>query len=129
MEKQQHPHHPRLSKDIHNSSLANANATHASGDVKPAAPMKTVYRPGDLWPRAFPNANIYTYGYDADVIKMAFPAAGKNSISEHGQNFMVELERHLDSQNPIIFIAHSLGGIVVKDALRRARTSLLPNFQ
>ena len=112
-----------------NPSLTDANATQASSDVKPATPKKTVYWPGDLLPHAVPNAKIYSYGYDADVIKMAFQAAGKNSISEHGQNFMVELERHLDSQNPIIFVAHSLGGIVVKDVLRRAKTNLLPQFQ
>lgn len=36
--------------------------------------------------------------------------------------------RHVGQCRPIIFVAHSLGGIIVKEALRQAHTSLEAHF-
>jgi len=51
-----------------------------------------------------------------------FHAGNKNSISQHGRDLAAKLEREVLTTNgdPIIFVAHSLGGIVVKDAFNRS---------
>jgi hypothetical protein len=79
---------------------------------------------------------VWTYGYNADVIGGLFQSNNKNSVSQHGRDLAVRLEREIDNevsylwaldtdqiapltavlyQDPIVFVAHSLGGIIVKD--------------
>ena len=57
---------------------------------------------GDFWPgnrlvREVPQARVWTYGYDADVTSF-FTGASKNSITHHGQDLMVKLERGLQNK-------------------------------
>ncbi|KFY17491.1 hypothetical protein V492_00633, partial [Pseudogymnoascus sp. VKM F-4246] len=67
--------------------------------------------PSDIfWPEEYlapdlPQARIWTYGYNADVIGGLFQANNQNSVSQHGRDFAV-----------------SLGGIITKDALHRSET-------
>ncbi|KAI1751937.1 hypothetical protein F4782DRAFT_530881 [Xylaria castorea] len=84
------------------------------------APSGT-YWPADLLPGVIPNCRIFSYGYNANLW---FDAAHGN-IYIYAENLVVELasERDEFSQSrPIIFIAHSLGGLVVKRALAFAQT-------
>ncbi|KAK5994162.1 FAD-dependent monooxygenase prx3 [Cladobotryum mycophilum] len=79
-----------------------------------------------FWPEEFlatdiPEARIWTYGYNADVIEGVFQANNGNSISQHGRDLAVQFDREIDNDQPVVFIAHSLGGIVVKDAIRRSK--------
>jgi len=80
-----------------------------------------------------PGARVWTYGYNAAVVGGLFRANNKNSILQHGNDFMVKVERSLSSQirtsektclpltgstsrcTPVILVAHSLGGLIVKD--------------
>ncbi|KFY63111.1 hypothetical protein V496_04185 [Pseudogymnoascus sp. VKM F-4515 (FW-2607)] len=84
--------------------------------------------PSDIfWPEEYlvpdlPQARVWTYGYDADVIGGLFQANNKNSVSQHGRDFAVKLERDIDNEDPIVFVAHSLGGIITKDALHKSET-------
>ncbi|KAL2134359.1 hypothetical protein VTI74DRAFT_414 [Chaetomium olivicolor] len=88
-----------------------------------------------FWPKEYltqdiPEARVWTYGYNADAIGGLFQANNKNSVSQHGQDLVVYLELEIQNEDPIIFVAHSLGGIIVKDAIRRsdacrARTKLV----
>ncbi|PLB54716.1 hypothetical protein P170DRAFT_505433 [Aspergillus steynii IBT 23096] len=87
-----------------------------------------VFWPADLLPFVVPNARIFTYGYDADVIGGIFNRASPNSILRHGNDLMVRLERVMDKK-PIIFVAHNLGGLVVKVAIQRCKTSPNPKHQ
>ncbi|XXH00698.1 hypothetical protein Hte_007048 [Hypoxylon texense] len=73
----------------------------------------------DMLPEKIPNARIFVWGYDArthgnDYMSEAY-------LHQHGSQLVSELadERRLDgtSKRPIIFIGHSLGGIVIKSAL------------
>ena len=52
-----------------------------------------VFWPGDLLAPSIPNARILVYGYNADVFGGLFQANNKNSISQHGNDLMVKLER------------------------------------
>ncbi len=80
-----------------------------------------VYWPRDLVPRTVPNARILTYGYDTRVGHWLGPAVSKTTIYDIARNFSVSLEaeRRSEPSRPLLFIAHSLGGIVVKEALRQ----------
>ncbi|ORY14148.1 ribonuclease-like protein p/mrp subunit [Clohesyomyces aquaticus] len=84
----------------------------------------------DLLPSNLKQSRILTFGYDAAVAALL----GKTSsdrILQHAQTLIAELvaDRQLEdaAQRPIIFICHSLGGIIVKRALAysASRTSKL----
>jgi hypothetical protein len=59
-----------------------------------------------------------TYGYDANVANF-IGVAGQNTVREHARNLINELaaRRRNAAGRPIIFVAHSLGGLVCQDAL------------
>ncbi|KAI9692806.1 MAG: hypothetical protein M1820_009354 [Bogoriella megaspora] len=80
----------------------------------------TIFWPEQYLASDFSKAQIWTYGYDADVIGGLFQSNNKNSISQHGRDLSVKLEREIDNDKPIAFIVHSLGGVVLKDAIRRS---------
>jgi len=52
-----------------------------------------VFWPSDLLAPSIPNARILVYGYNADVFGGLFQANNKNSLSQHGNDLMVKLER------------------------------------
>jgi hypothetical protein len=73
----------------------------------------------DFLPKDVPDARILTFGYDSSVA-LSKSVAG---IEDHALRLLntLFLEREIDKANesrrPIVFICHSLGGIVVKKAL------------
>ena len=83
---------------------------------------RLVYWPRDLLPATVPGARILTYGYDTHLRHVFGPALNKTTVYDIAWNFLVALEaiRRSDSSRPILFVAHSLGGIVVKEMLRRS---------
>jgi hypothetical protein len=84
-----------------------------------------VYWPQDLLPGVIPWARIMTWGYDVQMEQMFSPNS-QASIYQHSATLLMDLVawRKTDSERvrPLIFVAHSLGGIVVKDALCLSRT-------
>jgi protein SERAC1 len=74
--------------------------------------------PGSLLSEDFPRARIMTFGYDADVVRF-WTIASSNRLDDHGKSLAYVLldQRGRDGQRPIIFIAHSLGGLVCEEAL------------
>lgn len=82
----------------------------------------SVYWPEDLVPSTIPNARVLTYGYDTHIRHKLGPPGSRNTIYDIAWDFLValEAERREERSRPIIFIVHSLGGIVVKEMLRRS---------
>ncbi|KFZ01516.1 hypothetical protein V500_00731 [Pseudogymnoascus sp. VKM F-4518 (FW-2643)] len=74
--------------------------------------------PKSLLSKDLPTARIITYGYDADVVNLT-RTAGRNTVRQHARNLINDLTalRKDDIGRPIIFVAHSLGGLVCQDAL------------
>jgi Putative serine esterase (DUF676) len=83
----------------------------------------SIFWPRDLLPKDRNDVRLMTYGYDSDITKFFGGAANKTNISEHGRSFLNALssERSTCPSRPLIFVAHSLGGLIVKEALRRSR--------
>ncbi|KAK3313598.1 hypothetical protein B0H66DRAFT_357041 [Apodospora peruviana] len=73
----------------------------------------------DLLPVDFPNSRILSYGYNSRT--HGSDQLIENSLYEHAISFLTELcnyRRNTKTERrPIILLAHSLGGIVVKAAL------------
>ncbi|TQV96722.1 Ankyrin repeat-containing domain-containing protein [Cordyceps javanica] len=90
-----------------------------------------IFWPSDLLSREdkLQNARILTYGYDS-VVANFFGPQNQQNITRHGNNLMVALqqERKEEPDRPLIFVAHSLGGILVKIALLDSKNSLQPKF-
>ncbi|UNI17675.1 hypothetical protein JDV02_004001 [Purpureocillium takamizusanense] len=83
-----------------------------------------VFWPVDLLPASLKGlqANILVYGYNADVYSRRNDrSASDNFIHQHAQTLVTSLTLFRKSEgtfrNPIIWVCHSLGGILVKRAL------------
>ncbi|KAK1252195.1 hypothetical protein MKX08_003382 [Trichoderma sp. CBMAI-0020] len=73
----------------------------------------------DFLPQSVVNARILTYGYDTKI----YGSQSEESILELAKALLesIKTTRRKNIRNrPIIFIAHSLGGLVVKEALVQA---------
>ncbi|KAI1362244.1 ribonuclease-like protein p/mrp subunit [Xylaria arbuscula] len=74
----------------------------------------------DMLPRDVKNARVMTYRYPATVAAL-LGGTSSDRILQHAQTMVAELvaDRELEhaTERPIIFICHSLGGIIVKRAL------------
>lgn len=57
----------------------------------------TIFWPEEYLVPDIPQARIWTYGYNADVIGL-FQANSKNSVSQHGRDLAVRLEREIDNE-------------------------------
>jgi hypothetical protein len=65
---------------------------------------RKVFWPRDLLPNDIPDARIYTYGYDADVIGMS-SSKGKSgtTFTNLAQNMLMDLDRGLEDN--VIYLA------------------------
>lgn len=68
-----------------------------------------------------PSARILTYGYDAHINSQLDLNITRNTVGSIACDFQIALEavRQSEPSRPMLFIAHSLGGIVVKEMLER----------
>ncbi|KAH7394479.1 hypothetical protein BKA66DRAFT_567421 [Pyrenochaeta sp. MPI-SDFR-AT-0127] len=92
---------------------------------KPSHALSTWTADGKLWLRDFlpertPNARIFLYGYNSTVA-FGTSTAGVREQAEALLDQIAKRREHCKDR-PIIFIAHSLGGIVVKRALVHAKS-------
>lgn len=90
---------------------------------------QAVFWPRDLLKKDFPNARIMTYGYDSSITQ-GYHAVHQGNMFSHARDLLYKLEakrRKLISRD-LVFIAHSLGGILVKEVLRRSETDPDPKI-
>ncbi|KAL2127000.1 hypothetical protein VTI74DRAFT_11489 [Chaetomium olivicolor] len=81
--------------------------------------------PETLLPPRLSRARILTYGYDAYIVRKR--VAGSNRLIDHAANLLHDLTTDRSSSNassrPLIFVAHSLGGLVCKKAILISRNN------
>jgi len=85
-----------------------------------------VHWPSALLGRDIKDARILSFGYDADIINIWKPASNSR-LSNHAEHLVRSLERvrrdsHTENRR-IIFVSHSLGGLVTKCALNHSRNA------
>ncbi|CAL8584147.1 hypothetical protein XPA_009752 [Xanthoria parietina] len=87
-----------------------------------AGDSELVYWPKHLLPETLPSARVFAYGYDTRVRHALDAPVSKNTVYDIASDFLrtLEAERRSQPSRPLIFIAHSLGGIVVKELLRQS---------
>lgn len=80
-----------------------------------------IFWPEDLLKEDFPKARIMTFGYNT-LVQNGLHTVNQGNLFSHARNLLYDLEakRRKTPTRPLIFIAHSLGGIIVKEVLRRA---------
>ncbi|ERF71804.1 hypothetical protein EPUS_01719 [Endocarpon pusillum Z07020] len=81
---------------------------------------------GNLWLKDFlplrqPRIRVFLYGYNSSAVFGA-SITGVNGAAENLLNYL-RLERQLDQNRPIVWVSHSLGGLVVKKAIINAYVS------
>ena len=81
-----------------------------------------MYWPRDLLPSDIPNARVLSFGYDTQVRHFSGASPSHNTVRDFAGDFLIALEskRRDEPTRPLIFVVHSLGGIVVKEMLRRS---------
>lgn len=81
--------------------------------------------PETLLPPRLSKTRILTYGYDAYVIRIG--VAGSNRLLDHATNLLHDMTTERASCNalsrPLIFVAHSLGGLVCKMAILNSQNN------
>ncbi|KAK3374310.1 Alpha/Beta hydrolase protein [Lasiosphaeria ovina] len=87
--------------------------------------------PKTLLPPKLDKARILTYGYDTYMVRMG--VAGGNRLVDHATNLLHDLTTDRDlnkaSSRPLIFVAHSLGGLVCKEAILLSRNNPEPHLR
>jgi hypothetical protein len=88
-----------------------------------------VFWPKDLLSEDFPRARVMTFGYDTSITK-GYRPAHQGNIFSHARDLLYTLEqkRRKSAKRDLVFIAHSLGGILVKEVLRRSEVDPNPNI-
>ena len=79
---------------------------------------------GEFWPKwvahDFEDVNVYSAGYDSSLIGSLKKGNGA-SLSDRATILLDRLGSRVAPDRPIVFITHSLGGLVVKQMLRKAQ--------
>jgi hypothetical protein len=72
-------------------SVSTADGKESDERLKP----RQLFWPRDYLAQDIPQARVWTYGYNADVIGGPFLANNKNSVSDHGRDLRLQVERDI----------------------------------
>ena len=105
-------------------------------DLSPQSPEALEDPSPDIyWPRDLlaleshcRTARILAYGYDSKVTR-GFSTANQNNLFAHARDLLYALQREKPARRPLIFVAHSLGGLLIKEVLRRSEASEEAEFK
>lgn len=85
-----------------------------------------IHWPSELLRQDIVDGRILSFGYDADIVSFWNPASSSR-LSNHAENLVGELVRHRERTNTesrkMLFVAHSLGGLVLEYALGHSRNA------
>ncbi|KAL8769216.1 MAG: hypothetical protein Q9209_004717 [Squamulea sp. 1 TL-2023] len=91
------------------------------GDPKQTWTLDDCLWPQDLLTEDIPRVRVLTFGYDAQISSFWAPLS-KSGIEDHADSLrelLVNARNHCPDR-PIIFVAHSLGGVVCTEAILKA---------
>jgi protein SERAC1 len=110
-----------------NSGCADVIFVHGlTGDpVETWSSEGTLEAEGSYWPKwlvtDLPHLNLYTLGYPASLF--AQWAKKEMNLYQRAKNVLETLAGYEFGNRPLVFICHSLGGLLVKQILRTAKES------
>lgn len=101
----------------HTQLEASKGVDNGSHGTEESANHSQTFWPKDLLAEDFPQARIFTFGYNTQVTR-GYAAINQGSIFSHARNLLydLEIERKDCRDRDLVFVAHSLGGIIVKEA-------------
>ncbi|RYP74285.1 hypothetical protein DL771_003106 [Monosporascus sp. 5C6A] len=87
--------------------------------------------PETLLPPKLSRVRILTYGYDAYIVRKS--VASTNGLIDHATNLLNDLTTDRACSNassrPLVFVVHSLGGLVCKEAVLLSRNNPEPHLR
>ncbi|KXX73725.1 Protein SERAC1 [Madurella mycetomatis] len=88
---------------------------------KPGDDTTSTFWLRDLLPGKLPHARIMTFQYDAKIMGNENPYG----VVDNAEKLLRDVRDHReeDPRRPIVFIGHSLGGIIIKSAISTANTA------
>ncbi|KAK3684319.1 hypothetical protein B0T22DRAFT_493833 [Podospora appendiculata] len=105
-----------LSSHLHDCIAISGLASHPFGSWQPKGTDKTFMWIRDELPKHLEGTRVIIYGYDTGLQD----SQSFQSISDLGRGLINQLQTYgwgLPTAKPLAFLAHSLGGLVLKDAL------------
>ncbi|KAJ4356668.1 uncharacterized protein N0V89_004704 [Didymosphaeria variabile] len=105
-----------------------ANPPNANVDKETPEIPKTTFWPEELLPKACPTARILSFGYNSKfasffpVFRSKDPVSKETTIDNYSSSLLTDLfnlreKTSTPKDRPVIFVAHSLGGLVVANAV------------
>lgn len=84
-------------KSLFNTRSRHPHIAAGKGDHGNSSADK-VFWPAEFLDHDLPEARVWTYGYNADMIGGLFEANNNNSISQHGRDLANQLDREIENQ-------------------------------